>query len=308
MSKDNQHYVPQGYLRKFTIKGEKSLIWGYDKTTGKIFKEPKSVRQICKEFQYYAQEDEDGNIEKERMENAFSQYVEDPGIKAINAIPDKAKCDFKLSGENKGALAFFIAILATRGPAFRDGVRELHKKVVLKAGAPIIKKSIESGECPEILKKEFEKKELWDVLKVEVKNWVSLEPMVEMARVGAGVILQKKWSFFSPGKKSFFVTNDNPYVFNPPFRSDSPYNIGPFHPMATVIIPLRKNLVLVASYPTEQTQSEFSIERASKKQTFKINDSIIAAALRYIYAPVKSKQILKRVVELKAYSQKLRIA
>jgi len=34
MAKDNHHYVPQGYLRGFTIEEEKSLIWEYDKNTG----------------------------------------------------------------------------------------------------------------------------------------------------------------------------------------------------------------------------------------------------------------------------------
>jgi hypothetical protein len=29
MEKDNHHFVPQGYLRGFTIEGEKSLIWEY---------------------------------------------------------------------------------------------------------------------------------------------------------------------------------------------------------------------------------------------------------------------------------------
>ncbi|MEX1668608.1 DUF4238 domain-containing protein [Zhongshania guokunii] len=46
MAKDNQHYVPQGYLRGFTIEGERSLIWEYDKNTGKISRQPKSVRGV----------------------------------------------------------------------------------------------------------------------------------------------------------------------------------------------------------------------------------------------------------------------
>jgi hypothetical protein len=307
MSKDSQHYVPQGYLRKFTIEGQKSLIWEYDKATEKISNEPKSVRQICTKFQYYMQEDENGNLDKGRMENAFSRYVEDPGIRAINAIPDIPKANFTLSAEQKGALAFFIAILFTRGPAFRDGVKKFHEILVKKVGRPIIEKSIKTGECPEILKKEFDSKDIWEVLKVDVKNWVSLEPMIEMARVGASVILQKTWNFLRPDDGNFFVTSDNPFIFIPPFEPSGPYRIGPFHPMAKVIVPLRKNLALVVTNPATKEQSEFLVKRASKRQNSEINDNIVAAALRYIYAPVKSRNLLKVVIKFKSYSQKLQV-
>jgi hypothetical protein len=32
---ENQYYIPQGYLRGFTIPQEKSLVWEYDKERGR---------------------------------------------------------------------------------------------------------------------------------------------------------------------------------------------------------------------------------------------------------------------------------
>ena len=307
MRKDNQHFVPQGYLRKFTIEGEKSLLWEYDKITGKISKDPKSVRQICTENQYYAQEDENGNIDKDKLEDAFSKYVEDPGIRAIDSIPRKANQSFYLSGENKGTLAFFIAMLATRGPGFRVGVEEFHKKIVEKVGAPIIHKSIAEGDCPEILKKEIEKNGVWNVLQVEIKNWISLKPMIELAKDGGNLFLTKQWTFLRPAKGHSFVTSDNPYSFISPKRLHGAYQAGPFNPFVTVIVPLRKDLVLKAEKPSKIIERHFSLKRASKQQTVEINTCTITAALRYVYAPIKDPDILKKVKELKHFSQKLTV-
>lgn len=306
MDKENQHYVPQGYLRKFTIDGEKSLLWEYDKKIGENSKEPKSVRQICNEHLYYAQEKENGELDKDTLENGFSKYVENPGIRAIDSIPNKANNGFNLTGEHKGWLAFFIAMLATRGPGFRDGIKEFHEKIAEKVGAPIIHKSISDGECPDIVKELIEKNGVWNTINIEIKKWVSLEPMIESAKLGSEVLIGKKWTFLRPAKGQIFVTSDNPYTFSSPSRTNSPYHIGPFNPYAHVTVPLRKNLVLVTSQPATKIERHFSLKRASRQQTDEINSRTIAAALRYVYSPIIDQHILKKVKDLKHFSQKLK--
>ena len=308
MRKDNHHFVPQGYLRKFTIEREKSLIWEYDKKTGTTSKEPKSVRQICIEHQYYAQEDENGDINKNKLEDAFSKYVEDPGIRAIDSIPHKATQGFSLTGENKGILAFFVAILATRGPGFRDGIEEFHKKIIEKAGTPIINKSIAEGDCPDIIRKEIDKKGVWNVLQVEIKKWISLEPMIELAKEGSNLLLAKQWTFLRPAKGQTFVTSDNPYSFSSPKRPQGPYQAGPFNPFVTITVPLRKDLVLRAGMPTQKIERHYSLQRANKQETDEINTCTIAAALRYVYSPTIDPYILQKVRELKHFSQKFTVA
>jgi hypothetical protein len=75
MSTKRQHYVPKGYLRGFAIDSTQndSLVWVYDKrhSTGIPPKQPKSIKSICYEDFYYAQEDEDGNIKPDDFEKAF---------------------------------------------------------------------------------------------------------------------------------------------------------------------------------------------------------------------------------------------
>jgi len=295
-------------LRKFTIEEEKSLIWEYDKKTGSTSKEPKSVRQICTEHQYYAQEDKNGDINKNKLEDAFSKYVEDPGIRAIDSIPHKTTQGFSLTGENKGILAFFVAMLVTRGPGFRDGVEEFHKKIVEKVGAPIIHKSIAEGNCPDIIRKEIEQKGVWNVLQVEIKKWISLEPMIELANEGSNLLLAKQWTFLRPAKGKTFVTSDNPFSFSFPKRPQEPYQAGPFNPFVTITVPLRKDLVLRVGKPAQTIERYYSLKKASKQETNEINTCTIAAALRYVYAPTINPYILKRIRELKHFSQKLTVA
>ena len=294
-------------MRKFTIKGEKSLLWEYDKKTGTISKEPKSVRQICTGHQYYAQEDENGDINKDKLEDAFSKYVDDPGIRAIDSIPHEANQGFSLTGENKGILAFFVAILATRGPGFRDGVEEFHKKIVEKVEARIIHESIAEGDCPDVIKSAIEKKGIWNVLQVDIENWISLRPMIELANEGSNILLAKQWKFLRPAKGQTFVTSDNPFSFSFPKSPQGHYQAGPFNPFVTITIPLRKDLVLKAGNPAQIIERHYSLKRASKQKTNEINTHTIAAALRYVYAPTVDQDILKKVKELKYFSQKVTI-
>lgn len=74
-----QHFIPQGYLRKFAIEGEKSLIWQYDEINGLLSKRPVSIKKIyCRDYYYY-QRDKDGNVDHIRMEDAFS------GVERMNS-------------------------------------------------------------------------------------------------------------------------------------------------------------------------------------------------------------------------------
>ncbi|MBW6499409.1 MAG: DUF4238 domain-containing protein, partial [Bacteroidales bacterium] len=140
---------------------------------------------------------------------------------------------------------------------------------------------------------EIENKVVWNVLQIDIKNWISLEPMIELAKDGGNVLLAKHWTFLRPAKGQVFVTSDNPYSFIPPKRSPSPYQVGPFNPFVTITVPLRQDLTLVVGKPAKTIERHFSLKRASGKQTDEINTRTIAAALRYVYAPIIDQDILR---------------
>lgn len=110
MAKDNHHYVPQGYLRGFTIEGEKSLIWEYDKNTGKISRQPRSIRDVCVEHHYYAQKREDGSVDNESLEDAFHE-IEDKAPRVIKSIKFTGTGKkVVIADEERVILSFFAAI------------------------------------------------------------------------------------------------------------------------------------------------------------------------------------------------------
>ncbi len=105
MAKDNQHFIPKGYLRGFTIAEEKSLIWEYDKNDGSISRHPKSISQICSKYQYYAQKNEDGSNDKESIENAFHN-IEDKAPRAIKKISPRLNAEkLDLTQDDKAVTA-----------------------------------------------------------------------------------------------------------------------------------------------------------------------------------------------------------
>ena len=308
MKKTIQHYLPQGYLRRFTIKNEKSLVWEYDKTNGVVSKTPKSVRKICTRPNYYATPSESSDcLDNTTLENEIAKSVEDPAIKIIDKIPNDEKMFFDLSGIDRECLAFFVAFTFSRNPAVRDGIRELHKNVA---------EQTMEYELHELLKNAHEsvaglinEKGIQNTLAIEVPDWVSIEHMIDIARYGAGVLLKKSWMFVSPAESQNFVTCDNPYVFTPPAEFENIPNIpiGPFHPLSLVRFPLRKDLALIATENGHDGGNYYYSHKIDNDFVSKINFEIIRNSIRYVYSSTNSDLILKDVKELKGSGGQLRV-
>lgn len=308
MAKDNQHYVPQGYLRGFTIEGERSLIWEYDKNTGKISRQPKSVREICSEHQYYAQKRVDGTIDHESMENAFHE-IEDKAPRIIKKIlfPGTGK-KVLLTDEERVILSFFAAIQLFRVPNFREGIEEMHRKAVEITLGHIV--GIDKEE--ETLPKEIEELYERGGIKINIEQFVSLEPMVNMANKGSATLLAKEWHFAVPAKGMTFVTSDNPIYFQAPeeYRAEVGHYLGPMHPLAEVTFPLRKDLLLIFSPSAKRTPSQHKLldctsVQLDKADTKNINKRTTLSAARYVYSSERSEALARMVAKFKGTSQRV---
>lgn len=311
-AKENQHYIPQGYLRGFAIPKEKSLVWEYDKESGQISLTPRSIRAICSKHLYYAQYDEEGQLDKQTLEDAF-QAVEDKAPRIIRRINVSSTGErVALSGEEHGTLSFFVALLLTRVPSFRDGIEDIHRLYVEMHLAPVVERSYREGTMPPIIEELYKKGQLLNQIEVEIKPQVSLKPMIELARIGGQVLLTKLWAFVLPAADMFFVTSDNPVYFQLPerFRSPEAPNIGPWHPLSEVTVPLRKDLALIcrpsAGYgPDEAHLLQFRTARLDRTDTKNINKRVAIAAKRYVYAPERSSALARMVGKLKGTEQRI---
>ncbi|MBJ6724942.1 DUF4238 domain-containing protein [Geomesophilobacter sediminis] len=287
--KKNQHYVPQGYLRKFTIPNQKSLVWSCDKPAAQFSKTTSSVNRICARDYYYYQIEENGDVDHVRFEDSLSE-VERVGMAALNKIIGASAMPYAdPGGEQQGHLAFFLALLLTRGPSFRDAVNDLHGWWVQHS----LQQLYHSGELPTApppLHKLIEDQGINNVIKTHIYSYASLEPLVKMAEDIALTMLKKGWLLYRPPEGHYFVTSDTPVVFS--LAAGSPYSdVGPAHPSTEFTIPLSKGLMLIIS-PAIRAEESFMIKTATVEEWYLMNTRVIAAANDSIFSSERAEWIV----------------
>jgi len=305
-----QHFIPQGFLRKFTIEGEKSHIWQYDKINCQVSKRPVSIRKICNRNYYYYQRDQAGNINHTSVEDAFSE-IEHIGIGIIQSLKlEKNKSKIQINEKEFGELSFFLALLLTRGPGFRDGINAFHAKIVQNLQSELY----QSGKLPEppkILKSLIEQKGINEVVKIKIFPEVSLQPMVKMAENISLSMLNKVWTFYIPGNDKNFIVSDNPVSFVAAPGYPTEY-VGPAHPHSELTIPLRKDLCVIIRPSFGLAKStiqeyQFKCFIADEMQAFAINKRTTRAALQYVYSSQNNSELLELVKSLHGTAQKITI-
>lgn len=307
-SRKCQHFIPQGYLRKFTIENEKSLIWEYDKEKGAISRCPVSVRKICFRNYYYYQRNNEGEIDHVSLEDAFSK-VENTCIQIIEKLrAESFPSKLTITEEEHGQLAFFLALLLTRNPGVRDGINQFHGSFAHQT----LHSLYNSGSLPEpppVLKDFLEQKGIDDVMKLTIFPEVSLGPMIEIARAIALEMLKKIWLFYIPADNKTFITSDNPVSFR--MAEGYPNGpVGPSHPCAEITIPLRKDLALIVMPSVgiakdKAKELQYACFGADEQGILAINKRTAASALQHVYSSQKSDELLDLVKSLRDTSQKL---
>jgi hypothetical protein len=293
--KKNQHYVPASYLRGFAIDGEKSLIWGYSKEHGKCTGK-RSVDSICSEEYYYQQPMPDGTT-TQVLEDAFQK----PEKAAIEIIK-KLKPAYSFSNYDKGTLAFYIAIMLTRGPSFRDGIHTSLKHLVETSVQVLYKEGI-LKEPPEEIKKHIKDNDLTSVMKAEIFPHVSLQYMINGAIQIGNSLCNKKWDFFF-SKGDYYITSDTPVIFGPPPGSND--DVGPGNPQSMIICPLNKNILLSARPYHSSDNSNYEFREAEKCFVDLVNKLQCFSSQKYVYSPLRSEELLQNVKSASGYSQKSR--
>lgn len=304
--KKNQHYIPKCYLKRFTIKGEKSLLWAIEKKSAKFLKTTSSINNVCCEDYYYYQIDQENNVDHTTLEDTFSE-IENISSQHIERICDSkvsSRCNIK--EREQGELAFFIGLLLTRGPSFRDTINKLHGEIVTKT-----LKDLYNGDklpkIPDCLDMLIKEKGIENVIKVQIHPFVSLEPMFIAAREIALTFLQKNWCFYKAKSNNLFITSDNPVSFN--FSNRSIFG-GPAHPLSSITVTLSKEVCLSikpnASGPVTFSDSfNMKMFEATSSMINEINRLVICAADQYVYLSEKNENVRLHVSKYKNTCQKI---
>lgn len=291
MNAVRHHFVPQGFLRGFSSDEDssKSFVWVYEKAAGRAPRK-KSVRSIAWAPAYYAQEHEDGTEDLDSIETALAHTIDNRIPVILKGIQPKPSGTVIVSEEDRVALAFFLGLSLTRVPSFRDGINDMYSHIAQFGLAQV---ASENSMYAEVIDKYG--------VQAMAKPWVSLRPMIEMAKAIADSALGKNWQFFLPPSDVPLVTSDNPVVFSGAAVGLS--QLGPAHPGAELVMNLRKDLALVCTpkrgYPSMQV---FSL---SSSEARKFNRGIVRAARQRVFANHESSTLDRFVKKYAGEEQRI---
>lgn len=270
MTTIRQHFVPQAFLKGFTEVPGSPFIWVYDKRSG-YRPSKKSVKSIAYEDYYYSQETAAGEQDVDSLEKAFAKTVDNDLpliIQSLKAVPGLG---VSLSDEEKGKIAYFIGIGLTRVPSFRDGVNDFYSWAARMALSEVARESTVISDLIDTYG-----------LAAEAKTWASLRPMLEVGMRIAESVLTKNWQLFVAGDNVSFMTSDNPVVIG------GSAGMGPGHPMAELMIALRKDLALVC---TPRGKKSVEVFKQSPSETRRFNRGIVRAARYKVFSDQFSSKV-----------------
>lgn len=285
--KQNQHFVPRVHLRGFAIEnasGKSGLIWEYDKQRHGDPQQKSIKKAVCCRPFYYEQTNINGT-KTQKFEDALAK-IEGVASRIIQNLHKRRTLD------SKGKLAFYVALLLCRGPAFRDGCRSL-----LKAS---MQQLYDSGKLPPLppeLRECLKHDAMTSVIEADVFPQATLSPLVQAATQVSESLCRKKWEFFFSSGEDYFVTSDTPVIFGPGRGENQP--VEPGHPNALVWCPLRKDILVGIRPYLDIDICPYDVKTATKEHVAKINQLMCFAAQRYVYAPVKNKELVGYIKDTK---------
>lgn len=273
--KHRHHYVPQGYLRGFTIPGEKSLLWEYDTKTGEVSSCPKSVRSVCFRIDHNLLEWRDGRRDPNLVEDWLDKNIEAPALTVIKEFKvEPGQTRVGMPDTQKETLGRFVAFLLARVPMFRDGVEEDTQWIA----ETMLRMDVELGNL---------KLPPNTTCRVNVTHGSSVPAMMRGATLGTKVLMKKKWVFVAAQTGHYFLTSDSPVGVGARHAL-----VGPFHPESTVFLSLRKDLSLLA-LPDCGDNGFVHTRYFDADKTRDFNALIVRNADRFVYGSEKNPEVLK---------------
>jgi hypothetical protein len=236
MTAKRQHYVPRGYLAAFTDPatpaGQEPYIWVYERETAEPY--ARSPRKLAVRTHYYSFATESGELDTTVEE--FLSKIESTGIRLIQRlIAGEAPDSF--TEEDRGALAYFIALMSVRIPGFRDSVEKFAADVMRKVA---LVSALHPEHFERTMREAYAAKGEKPPENIEVVRqfvlsgeyelitsplW-SLQALIELAPTGAQYIYRYQWRILRASTGVRFITSDNPLVLVSTEKLPAPYNWG----------------------------------------------------------------------------------
>lgn len=276
----SHHYLPQVYLRRFTPRDNRKLLWKFDKSTGaSIESSPKNCG--CEDY-YHAFKRNDGTLDTDSIELDLGRIET-----KIDSVYEAIRMQRPFSAAEWRAFHVFAGSMSVRVPAFIDRFHKFASDVleygfeITKTTPEFIKRSQELGVPPESLAN----------IKATADRDFSLLMCLEAMHTPIELFSKMQWQFVQSSGANYFITGDNPVFHCVPDRDPG-----------TIFPPGLADKDIEITFPMSRTTCAVGAWRPSKvlyrnvgEETIQlINARTAAAALRYLYSPTRTAKEFER--------------
>lgn len=261
-----QHYLPQFYLRGFSIDGRG--MHQIEKKTGKYYGCQIKDMAAIKDFHEL---DYEGVEDPHALEKQLAT-IEGEFAKHLSALLSEGV-------ENVSALQYTIqllSILRLRVPAFKQHIEASYPSSIRKV-AELMERD---GRLPPPPPGMEEKLKV-ENLRISVLNWKTMELIFKLASSEdtLSIFYGMRATLITAPPGMSFVTSDQPVALYHPAANQMPYGIGPIVPGVEITLPVSERKLLKLDHePTAHTS-----RIASSAEVAELNRRTIAMARQYIF-------------------------
>ncbi len=283
--KKRHHFVPKFYLRHFAALEPQETIWTFD--TEKDEARGSTVDATAYEKYLYSVKLEDGS-RRDDLED-FIADIEDKAAPLLKKLINRET----LLDQERMDFASFIAIMYVRTDAFRHQYAEymmrFHQLQMYATACHdgAFKTHIERYQRDRGAMSDEEIDQLRDSMKSPQKFKVSVAKDFTLAAFGLydrlpPIFFNMNWTILEAQAPQYFITSDNPVIFEVPPAYQSPiYGGGIVHKMVELTFPLTAQHCLLATWNKEI----FPWFAAPREMVKPINRYRAVYARRFLFGP-----------------------
>lgn len=283
MSSVSHHYVPQLYLKRFTNRINKKVLWDYDKSTGLAL--PSSPKKCGCEDYFHAIQRKDGTLDTDTIENTLSRHFEN-GVANLYPLLRQGQ---PFNPEQWKTFHKFAAMMFVRVPRHVGTINSFLTKLCEARYATAL------GQ-PEFVDKCRSRGVPLEALKsatVTATKDFALTTALRGVGTPLALFQQMSWCFYVAPLKSFYVTGDNPVFYCVPNRRGL-YPPGLADKEIEVTFPLTKSICAVGQW-ADPFNCEGEYIPVNEQVVAEINLRTVRAARRFVYGPENDGNILSLV-------------
>jgi hypothetical protein len=279
------HYLPQFYLRKFTSRGERRLLWEYDKQTAAVGRS--SPKQSGFSPNHHSFTRTGGRVDAETIEARIKRDFEDPVVPVYETLRHRAL----LNQKEWIAFCLFAASMMVRVPNYIANTQTMLTKLFQRS-FDIMKRHDEEFR-QRCLKRGVPLEAIESAQVSSATRDAALTFSLASFHIPAKIFTRMSWQFLHSTTNSPFATGDNPVFYcDPEHRSSGLLTgVGLANPTIEVTFPLSRKICALGTWH-ENALVHMDVDQ---KIVDLVNERTVGAALRFVYSSEKSQRLLELV-------------